>query len=303
MKLVVSGLLLGSLLLSPQQASNNLVMVIGGGYSLAISTNGYEFSLGKLKKPGGFEPEFKHHPLNVALTHGAIHSETTIPPETLKHESASHLGWKLTGASIEVLDGDAPFPQEKVKVPDYTKVDCNPDEQQVNNRYFLPDLMRITQQKEYAESLPGLHEGRLVTHGGELKVVKLAIGCFEFRKKNQPVETKRLAHGIEGVQWSHAFTKDRIKLKVTRRDNTVGYIVLLPDNGKVQLNIHTHEMGTTSPNKPIKHFKYFYKLLKRDVPSDEQQIPTWVLNKARGEIEAARKTPGEACPPGFYFPE
>jgi hypothetical protein len=231
----------------------------------------------------------------VSIVEGTLDlGKTTIPPDVLPHSTT--LGWDLTGVTVDVLSDGNPLPKEAIELPPYSNVATCEDtvpESQVNNRFFIPDLTRLSNQQQIAADVESRLDGRLRVMGGRLAVTKLVPGCFEFKKGGTTVRTQRIASGRSGLTYSHPVGQ-LVILRLSRKGQPVGDVGIVPRNGKVRLAIYPRHQGESMANRPIKHFKYFYALLRNSVAGDDREIPTWL-----GARES-ETSPGEACPPGFY---
>lgn len=280
----------GALAMTSAQGGNTLEVVFGGGYAFVLA-KGDTLDIATIKKPSSGATDYMHHPLKMAVTKGTIDlSKTTVPPVSLGDGS---LGWNFTGRTVTVLDNGQEFPNEKVTLPEYKAVDCGQVKpEDVNNRYFLADITRIAKQTMLQDQPKTLFDGLITLHGGTLEVKKLSRGCYTFVKDGVPVRKQRLADGIAGVQYSHAFSGERLVLKMSGNGKEDEIHIVPNGEQKIRLEIESRHSMTPKPGS-IKFFKHFYRLLHDKV--SHMEIPDWDGN-TEGPV-----TPGEACPPGFYI--
>ena len=290
---VLASLLAAGMAVGSTQTTNSLEIVMGGGYAMVV-TGRQTLDVSPLEKPNIFALDYMHHPMKLVVEIGLLDPRKTTLPTT--SVGGGRTGWDLSGRPVDVLDGDTPFPMENIELPTYTAVTGCGDvpASEVNNRYFLPDLPKMANQTALDRNWKDRLEGALTVHGGRLAVTHLTPGCFEFRADGRPVQTRRLASGVDGVTYSHAFASS-ITLRVypdAKKQTTLGDIVLIPEGNRIRLALNTRDSSPSMKDHPIKHFKYFYDLLSQSV--DHRQIPTWL------GADSAHVTPGEACPPGFF---
>ena len=271
----------------------NQVEIVFGAYAVVV-TGGHTMDIATIKRPY-FGSEYEPHPLQLSIVAGTLDlAKTTVAPQHLPNGHG--LGWDLKGLTVEVLNDGNPLPNEPIELPKYKDVptcEATVPAEQINNRFFIPDLTRIANQQNVATDIESRLDGRLRVHGGTLKVTELVPGCFEFKKDGTTVRKQRIANGRRGLTYTHSFGQ-RVMLRLTRNDKPLGDVAFAPEGGRVRLAIFPRQMGESMAGRPIRHFKYFYSLLRNPVSDDDREIPTWLGGSDRPT------SPGEACPPGFY---
>ena len=292
---IVLAAVAGSVAAASMQNTANRFEIVFGGYA-AVVTGGNTLDIATIKKPGIFSTDYEPHPLHLSIAIGTVElSKTTVLPETLGH--GSEFGWDLTGLTVEVVSDGNPLPKDPITLPPYSNVstcETNIPDDQINNRFFIPDLSRIANQQALKEDLESRLDGRLRVHGGTLAVTALVPGCFEFKKDGKPVGTpQRIANGRKGLTYTHPMG-EMLVLRLSKKGKLVGDVAIVPRGNRVRLAIYPRHLGESMANRPIKHFKYFYSLLRNSVDDDERLIPTWL-----GARDSS-VSPGEACPPGLY---
>ena len=289
----------GVLAMTHAQGGSTLEILFGGGYAFVVS-NGHTLEIATIKKPTQGASGYVHHPLKLTVMTGTIdEAKTTIKAVPLGDGTS---GWDLTGRTVTVLDNGQEFPNESVTLPERKPVgDCAPVEREdINNLYFVPDVTMIAKQNRLQDDPSAFFDGALTLHGGTIAITKLSPGCYTFRRDGVPVRKQRLVNGVGGIQYSHGFGGDRIVLKLVGKAGKTDEIHIKPDaQQKIRLDIESRHAGVSKPG-PINFFRHFYRLLHDNVL--HMEIPTWDdqdVDKTRDKRQ--EKTPGEACPPGFYF--
>jgi hypothetical protein len=303
---VVALFLSGLAVVPQQQGSNTLEIVFGGGYAFIVHDGKTVLDVATVKKPHFYSTDYMHHPLKMSLQTGTLdETATTVRKTAIDAEGTQ--GWDFSNRRVKVFADGQELPPEAMSLPTYSPVErCdNTISENFNNQFFLPNLNTVSGVKTLHKDWQARFNGRLTLNGGTLAVANLASDCFGFRQESR-IESQMMANGMNGIKYSRPF-QGALTLRVWEKGQAdtdpPGIIAIKPSGSMIALAINTRMKDMTiEHNQPIKHFKHFYWLL--DGTPERKEIPVWLGARrpmAAGAPADSRRTPGEACPPGFYI--